>query len=209
MHAAIRPARSRHLFVIALAVLGLAGGLAAARPQPYASSDFVFLTTVGRSIQTQAMIATSNSVLNYARRRLGLNEPASRLRPRVKATVATDRVIRITAEGMSPYDASRKVTAITSGYLRLLANDQRPACQANSAAEDRGLPCVRRAHDAYVLGRPALLPHLPLVAVGTETAGLGLAAGLIVAALIVMFGAAATPRRHGASRRPFRVTWWY
>ena len=209
MHAAIRPARSRHLFVIALAVLGLAGGLAAARPQPYASSDFVFLFKVGLSIQNQEMIATSNSVLNYALRNLGLKEPASRLRPRVKATVATGRVIRITAQGMSPYDASRKVTAITNGYLRLLTNEQRPTCQASSAAEGRALPCVRRAHDAYVLGRPALLPHLPLVAVGTESAGLGLAAGLIIAALIVMFGAAATPRRHSARRRPFRVTWWY
>lgn len=208
MHAAIRPARSRHIFVIAFAVLGLAGGLAAARPQPYASSDFVFLTTVGRSIQNQAMIATSNSVLNYALRHLGLNEPVSSLRPRVQATVATDRVIRITAQGMSPYDASREVTAITDGYLRLLTNDQLPTCQAASAAGGRGLPCVRRAHDAYVLGRPAVLPHLPLVAVGTESAGLGLAAGLVVAALILMSGAAATRRRQGVTHRPFRVTWW-
>jgi hypothetical protein len=196
MHAATRPARSRRLLVIAFAVLGFAGGAAAVTPQPYASSDFVFLVTGSRYIQDEAPSATSTNVLSYALRHLGSNEPVSSLRPRVKAIVATDRVIRITAQGTTPLDASRKAMAVALGYLHLLANVALPSCHSFDAAGVRGLPCARNTRDAYILGRPALLPHLPLLAAGTESGAIGLAAGLFVAALLVIFGAG------GRSQRP-------
>lgn len=196
----------RRIIVIAFAVSGLAVGIAVVKPQPYSSRDAVILGPATQA-SDDALIATSRPVLANAGRSLHLREGFAFLRPRVSATAQTRRVIQITAQGASPVAALRTDQAITHAYLRFHATLRRDMYREITRAyrrhyptsDFRALQARLRARyatpiqDTAVLREPHLLPHTSLLAAGIKSGGIGLAAGLLGASLIVLIGTTRKP----------------
>jgi capsular polysaccharide biosynthesis protein len=121
--------RRRARFWCVAAVIGLLLGIGfyVKFPPKYQAATSVILTHAPGDIQLDAMstdqaVAQSRSVAALAIRNLGLHETVSAFVNSYSATIATDRVLDITASGPSSAEAIRRTNAVAKAFLQFRAD---------------------------------------------------------------------------------------
>jgi len=117
------------VIVGAAAIAGLLAGFAYLylRPPLVRSTALVVLpSTASKYIQTQALIATSNQVLEDANRAIRPPLPLTMLRKRVTVNSLTSDVLAISAEGQTSAQAEHLANAVAASYLSYVSSPSSP-----------------------------------------------------------------------------------
>ena len=137
----------RHRKIVGFAVvLGLVGGAAftVLRPPLYSSKALVELPGE-QYIQTQVVVAISDTVLVGAMPNINPAVPLATLRHEVSATSLTTEIVQITAEGTTAAQAEGMANAVANSYVSFLSSPSRTGRQDRRAPAG---PRVDRGQDA-------------------------------------------------------------
>lgn len=168
----LQSVRRHRKVVIVAAVIGLVAGAAftVLRPPMLVSKALVVLpSSASRYIATQAVVASSDSVLSEAIPSIDRSWSVTQLRKRIKVTNPTSNLIQVSAEGTTAAQAENIANAVARSYATYVSSTGSPA-----------------RVQARVLERATPATGTPLAVRLLVAGGLGALAGAVIGALIAV-----------------------
>jgi capsular polysaccharide biosynthesis protein len=166
----LRAVRRHKVVFGVVVVLGVLAGVGSAvlRP-PLVSSRVLVVVPASRQIQTEALIASSDSVL-YPVSRSDQALSYEQLLHQVKVVVASSTALAITVSAKTAADAQGVANAVADSYVRLVSSPHAPGGQVLARVVGPAAPATGTTRSAWM----------------AELAGLGALAGVVLGFIVVV-----------------------